>query len=800
MAQLSSPGVSVSIIDESAYASAGGGTVPVIVLATRSDKKSPDGSTAQYTTAPFAKKPLIITSQRELVQLYGEPSFTIVDGTPVHGHELNEYGLLAAYYYLGIANRAVLVRADLKMEELEPQATAPVGPPTNGQYWFDTDASRGGLFESDGTTWVYKYAISTDGIPGASEGAVGDYALDTTSTVKRFYKKINTGPSDSGIVWVAVTSNTLAKTVTVAPHYQVPNASVAGNVWFKTTSPNSGFALVLKKYNSTTQSWTQQTIGAGNVDQLVGYASNATATTQFGSKLATNSVYIQFAEPTEAKFEIKRYDGAAWASITPSASDTAPVGATPDGKLWYDAGDMVDVYVKDTVEGTPTWLPVRQVDVNTEEPASPSNGDVWIDTNDMANYPVIKVYNGSDWVQKDNADQSTPDGALFVDLTATPGDTSGVAYGADPMDSEAPNPAYYPDGMILWNTAISSGNVKKYNATAGHWQTESGNTDSGPKAGAPYMFDKAQRRVVVKRLQEALASNDDLRAETLTFNVIATPAYVECIDEMVTLNYDRKETVFVIADTPMKLSNKTTDVVNWALGTSAGTNGIDGLVTRTGSAAIYYPSGLSTDLDGNDVAVPASHSVLRGIAYNDQVSYPWFAPAGLTRGALSGISNLGTVNAENEFVPLALNQGQRDALYEKNINPLCNFPGQGLYIWGQKTLYPSSSALDRVNVGRLLCYLRERFDVIARPFIFEPNDKRTRDRVLAVFNGFLQDLFTKRAVYDFLVVCDDTNNTPSRIDRNELYIDIAIEPVKAAEFIYIPVRVVNTGAIAGGTK
>lgn len=792
MAQLSSPGVSVSIIDESAYASAGNGTVPVIVLATRSGKKSPDGSTAQYTTAPFAKKPLIITSQRELVQLYGEPSFTIVDGTPVHGHELNEYGLLAAYYYLGIANRAILVRADLNMEELEPQATAPVGPPTNGQYWLDTDDSTWGLFEGNGSSWDAKAVLVTVGVPTVGAGVNGDYALDASSTVKAFYKKV-TG------VWVAVTSAALDGSVTVAPHYQVPTPTV-GDVWFKTTSPNAGFNLKLKKYNATTQSWSVQTIGAGNIDQLVGYEDNATATSEFGDNLSLNKIYVKFTDSTQATFEIKRYDGAAWASITPSATATAPVGATPDGKLWYDAGDNVDIYVKDTVDGTPTWLPASQIDVNTEEPAEPSNGAVWIDTNDMANYPVIKVFNGSEWIQKDNADQTTPDGALFVDLTATAGDSTGVAGGATPMDNEAPNPAYYPDGMILWNSAVSSGNVKKYNVAAGHWQTESGNTDSGPKAGAPYMFDKAQRRVVVKRLQEALADNDMLRAETLTFNIIATPAYVECIDEMVTLNYDRKETAFVIADTPMKLSNKTTDVVNWSLGASAGTNGIDGLVTRTGGAAIYYPSGLSTDLDGNDVAVPASHSVLRGIAYNDQVSYPWFAPAGLTRGALSGISNLGTVNAENEFVPLALNQGQRDALYEKKINPLVNFPGQGLYIWGQKTLYPSDSALDRVNVGRLLAYLRERFDVIARPFIFEPNDKRTRDRAVAVFNGFLQDLFTKRAVYDFLVVCDDTNNTPSRIDRNELYIDIAIEPVKAAEFIYIPVRVVNTGAIAGGTK
>jgi hypothetical protein len=796
MAQLSSPGVSVSIIDESAYASAGAGTVPVIVLATRSNKTSPDGSVAQYTTAPFAKKPLIVTSQRELVQLYGEPKFTIVDGTPVHGHELNEYGLLAAYYYLGIANRAVLVRADLNMEELEPQAEAPTGPATNGQYWLDTSASTWGLFEGNGSAWVAKSVLVSNGVPGAGQGSEGDYALDTSGDVKVFYKKVGSGDSAS---WIEVTAGNLSAPVTVGPHYQVPTPS-NGAVWFKTTSPNSGLSLKIKKYNASTESWTAQTIGASNPDQLVGYVDNATATTEFGTKLVTNSIYLQFATTNEAKFEIKRYNGSAWATPAVSASATAPTGALPDGKLWYDAGTAVDVYVKTTVNDTPIWQAASQVDVNTIAPINPNFGDVWVDTNDMANYPFLKVWNGSEWVAKDNADQTTQDGVLFADLTAEAGDTRGVFGSALAMDDQAPNPAYFPEGMLLWNSAVSSGNVKAWNATEGFWQSESGNVDSGPKAGAPYMFDKAQRRVVVKRLQGALTSSEELRAETLVFNIIATPGYVECIDEMVTLNLDRKETAFVIADTPLKLSNKITDVVNWSLGTNAGTNGADGLVTRSGSAAIYYPSGLSTDLDGNDVAVPASHSVLRGIAYNDQIAYPWFAPAGLIRGALSGISNLGTVNSENEFVPLALNQGSRDALYEKNVNPLVNFPGQGLYIWGQKTLYPTNSALDRVNVGRLLAYLRERFEVIARPFIFEPNDQRTRNRILAVFNAFLADMYSKRAVYDFLVVCDDTNNTPARIDRNELYIDVAIEPVKAAEFIYIPVRVVNTGAIANGTR
>ena len=266
---------------------------------------------------------------------------------------------------------------------------------------------------------------------------------------------------------------------------------------------------------------------------------------------------------------------------------------------------------------------------------------------------------------------------------------------------------------------------------------------------------------------------------------------------MLTLNIDRKETAFIIADTPMKLGTRTADINAWALGTNAGTNGEDGLTTRNASIGLYYPSALSTDLSGNDVAVPGSHAVLRAYAFNDEVAYPWFAPAGLTRGQASGVSNFGVVTAENEFKNVALNNGQRDALYQKNLNPLVNFPGTGLYLWGQKTLHPFASALDRVNVARLLAFLRERFDVVARPFIFEPNDKITRDRVLLVFNAFMEDMVAKRAVFDFLVVCDETNNTNARIDRNELYIDIAIEPVKAAEFIYIPIRVVNTGAIAG---
>ena len=158
---------------------------------------------------------------------------------------------------------------------------------------------------------------------------------------------------------------------------------------------------------------------------------------------------------------------------------------------------------------------------------------------------------------------------------------------------------------------------------------------------------------------------------------------------------------------------------------------------------------------------------------------------GLTRGIVQNASNVGYLNSEGEFVAVALTQGDRDAMYQNKLNPIARFPGEGIVIFGQKTLAASASALDRVNVARLTAYLRERFAVIGRPYLFEPNDANTRRNAKATFDGFLSNILTQRGVYDFAVVCDTTNNTPARIDANELYIDVAIEPTKAAEFIYI---------------
>jgi phage tail sheath protein FI len=240
-----------------------------------------------------------------------------------------------------------------------------------------------------------------------------------------------------------------------------------------------------------------------------------------------------------------------------------------------------------------------------------------------------------------------------------------------------------------------------------------------------------------------------------------------------------------------------TDVISWTSNTASATeNGEDGLVTKNTYSAVYYPAGQTTEpLNGATVAVPPSHMALYTFAYNDNISFQWFAPAGLTRGVVQNASSVGHITTENEFKAVSLTQGQRDAMYTVKLNPITTFPGQGTVIFGQKSLHSTTSALDRVNVARLVAYLRDRFDELARPFLFEINDEQTRGRAKVAFERFLADILSRRGLNDFAVVCDTSNNTPARIDRNEFYVDVAIEPSKAAEFIYIPIRLVNTGTL-----
>jgi hypothetical protein len=293
----------------------------------------------------------------------------------------------------------------------------------------------------------------------------------------------------------------------------------------------------------------------------------------------------------------------------------------------------------------------------------------------------------------------------------------------------------------------------------------------------------------------------EIREEQRQFNLLCCPNYPELITNMVLLNNERANTGFVVGDTPMRLSGTGTEILAWA--TNANDNGliIEGTTTGDPYVGVFYPSCVTTDLSGSPVVQPPSHMMLRTIIRNDEVAFPWLAPAGTRRGVVDNAENIGYIeSATGEFVSLGVNQGLRDVLYENRINPITFVPGVGITNFGNKSTYGITSALDRINVARLIAFIRARLETIGKQYLFEPNDQITRDEIKNSINSLMIDLVAKRGIYDYLVICDLTNNTPARIDANELYVDIAIEPVKAVEFIYIPLRIKNTGEIAGAVS
>jgi Phage tail sheath C-terminal domain len=544
-----------------------------------------------------------------------------------------------------------------------------------------------------------------------------------------------------------------------------------------------------------------------------------------------------------------------WVEFTYIANEGAPVVSPANNTNWFwSTVDQVDIMVnydgqwngyKSSSFGTfdsngfPTPSGTNNTDPNgpiisATAPTTQSDGtdlvygDLWIDTSDLENYPMINRWQAvgpsgnqiDQWVLLDNTDQTTSTGVVFADARwATNGDTNPAndpipsissLLASDYLDLDAPASSLYPNGMLLFNTRRSGYNVKQYRVNyfnsvnfpgeasyptvTDAWVSVSGLQSNG----APNMGRNAQRSMIVQALRSVIDTNTDIRDEDNFFNLIATPQYPELQPNMVVLNADRGETGYIIGDTPLRLAANATDIQAWATNAAGATStGEQGLVTRNTYLGIFYPSGITSDLSGNLVAVPASHMMLRTFIRNDTNAYPWLAAAGTRRGNIDNATNIGYVDATTgEFITTKTQLGLRDVLYTNFINPLVFFTGVGLLNYGNKTSYNSQSALDRTNVARLIAYIRRQLTIAARPFVFEPNDALTRNQIAGVIQSLMVDLVAKRGLYDYLVVCDESNNTPARIDRNELWVDVAVEPVKAAEFIYIPVRVLNTGEIA----
>jgi hypothetical protein len=269
-----------------------------------------------------------------------------------------------------------------------------------------------------------------------------------------------------------------------------------------------------------------------------------------------------------------------------------------------------------------------------------------------------------------------------------------------------------------------------------------------------------------------LANQDDYK-----YNVLLTPGlydagYTSQVTNIITNTQNRGDAIYVI------------DPVAYGAG-SVTTVTAQAATRNTSYAAEYWPwCQVQDPSTGQNVWVPASTLIGGVYAYNDNVSEPWFAPAGINRGGLSQV-----IRAERR-----LPQGDRDTLYTGKVNPIATFPGTGVVVYGQKTLQTKASALDRVNVRRLLIALKNYISQVANNLVFEQNTAATRNNFLAQVNPYLESVQQRQGLYAFRVIMDDSNNTPTVIDQNQMVGQIYLQPTKTAEFIYLDFNITPTGA------
>ena len=363
---------------------------------------------------------------------------------------------------------------------------------------------------------------------------------------------------------------------------------------------------------------------------------------------------------------------------------------------------------------------------------------------------------GVDYYVKSNGDYPNSSAYVFVSAVNAPTpqyfDNNGKA-----------KTAFFPSIPILGSGSFQGGNGTNIN------------TDNSPVKFNENITDTNIQGLVAAEYTQSLnlLSNTD----AYSFNVITAPglinslsAHSSVVSQMVALAQSRTDCVAIVDLVPYNSTVNTVVTQATAFDSSY--------------AATYWPWLQSIDANAQYVWSPASVFIPGVYAFTDASSDPWFAPAGLIRGALGNV-----VKAERK-----LTSGNRDNLYEANVNPIATFPGSGVVVFGQKTLQKKASALDRVNVRRLLIALKSYIVQVSDNLVFEQNSISTRNSFLSQVNPYLESVQQRQGLYAFKVVMDATNNTPDVIDRNELVGQIYLQPTKTAEFIILDFNVLPTGA------
>lgn len=810
---LVSPGVETRLIDESLFVPNASSLVPLFFIATQDEKINADGTPALGTFENSIVRS--ITSLRQSINFYGVPSFLSDSGQQHHGDARNEYGLFAMNQYLGVGNGAFAIRANVNLndnlDDIQSQWNAKSidasvviqnmvqnfinninianGIGAGSASVFRTTSNRvdaTGIqseLEFDGTLPYGSAVVGADAVGVAVNYQPGDVVtftngmVITIGSIDNHLGATNAGEPTTFTVNANGSSDGFIGTELVVQSVTdvQGNNAMAGSATLHPNNLNtgrSGFTVTPQLANF--EFFLQSDVDFTNFNGGVNYSAGDIITMNNNSKVRVvtvdnNGVILTFALITTGN---------------PVAVGTTvnAIAVTPVNNTAPQSGFNIVV--------APNNLETLRTSVNSDELKA-----IVVDATNFIFDEVLGIFSfrnlANDFFEaKSDTDLTRP---LTFEIF-----TNGFDF--------APSSERYIgfDGKVELGDLMVNGGQ---NAVIGEW-TPAEAADLFGEAAMEFQFtlpffngtslgtNDASRRVsIVSALQSAIISNTDVRSENFQFNVVACPGYPEVVDELLALSVDQKNEILVVSETPANLNTEdVTNPINGWAATTARQNSTD--------VAYYFPWCLAANLDGVNVLASPSGTAIRQMAVNDNISFLWFAPAGTTRGLVTGVTDvgyaLGVVGGPTTFLPIALNQGQRDALYQDTpsgrINPIVFQPGRGITLMGQKTSSPRPSALDRINVVRLVMHVRRQLRLTSVNFLFEPNDQRTRDNVKAVADNFLNTILTNRGIIDFLTICDESNNTPDVVDRSELVLDVLIRPTKAVEFITIPIRVVSQGA------
>ena len=529
-----------------------------------------------------------------------------------------------------------------------------------------------------------------------------------------------------------------------------------------------------------------------------------------------------------------------WVEPNYEASQFELTSNAPYGTYWFNDELNVDIMVNNGSKwmGYKNMYECAEIFKTSEQPVQHEDGsvlvenDLWVNTA-SANYPEIYRYYDGEWELVDNTDQTTPLGIVFADARENAGPSysgsSHVEFSedykdlviSDYVDPNCVNPLTYPAGMLLFNTLLSTNNVKEFTneygnavkelgetfkvgeseefATPGslanpkttRWSTISGNDVDG----AGLFGRKAQRAMVIRALAEAIQSNDDIRSQDYDFFYATCPGYPELDEELVALNSDKKEMFYIVSDTPARLSPKANDIIAWGSNrNNATSHGEDGRVIRSAYMTRQYPPmGLTSNVDGLEIAVPSSIAKMRNLL---TLPRGMFA-AGTQYGQVKNLASVGYIDAENEYSPITVKTGLGEVITAQSMNPIMPQRNTGLLFWGENTENSYTSSLSDEHAILTILRLKRELEEACLPFFFQPNTEALRKDFDATLRSIFNDYVGRDELYDYTLVTDRSVNTNERIERKELWAECAIEIVKGVEQIYIPIRIVKTGSISG---